>query len=131
MPTIALDVLDWIERHPDATPATKRKLLAQVPAHQWATVGGHWADLAKHCSNRAEVLDEPRFMNRLSIYRMQPLPRCLFRSPDGRGLAWMKSGGPLESYGICEQMHCERARQAPDSRPPSMASDSPSVGTTG
>lgn len=112
MPTIAFAVLDWIDGHPTAAPRVKQKLIEQVPANQWAADGGHWNELAKHCCNRAEIPQEPRFMNRLSIYRMQPYARCLFRSPDGRGLAWLKSGGPLEAYGRCEQRHCERAKQS-------------------
>lgn len=112
MPTIAHDVVAWLERHPAAPAEDKRRALAQVPAWQWATPGGHWPDLAAHCCNRAEVPTEPRFMNRLSINRMHPLPRCLFRSPDGRGLAWLASGGEVEAYGRCEQQHCERANPA-------------------
>lgn len=110
MPTIALAVLEWLEAHPQASSADRNRALAEVPAHQWALPGGHWVDLATHCQNRAEIPEEPRFMNRLAIYRMRPLPRCLFRAPDGRGLAWMLSGGPLEAYGCCEQAHCERAK---------------------
>lgn len=112
MPTIALEVVEWLERHPAAPAADKCQALAQVPAWQWAVPGGHWRDLAQHCCNRVEIREEPRFMNRLAIYRMTPMPRCLFRSPDGRGLDWFKSGGALESYGKCEQQHCERAKPA-------------------
>lgn len=113
MPTIASDVLDWIEAHPGCDSVQRATLLHQVPPHQWALPGGHWQDLSKHCPNRVEFKQsEPRFMNRLGFYRMTPLPRCLFRSPDGRGLLWLKSGGPLESYGLCEQEHCEHACKA-------------------
>lgn len=112
MPTIAYDVLEFLEKHPQPTSADKARLLDQVPVHQWAAPHGHWGELAKHCCNRVESVREPRFMNRLSINTMTPLPRCLHRSPDGRGLAWLKSGGEIEAYGRCEQQHCDRAKQS-------------------
>lgn len=110
MPSIAFEVLDTLETRTDLSHDQKRKLLAEVPSHQWALPGGHFLDMATHCCNRIEVTQQPRFMNRLSINVMTPLPRCLFRSPDRRGLAWLKSGGEVEVYGRCEQIHCERAR---------------------
>ena len=112
MRSIALDVLDALESRPELTAEQKRALLAGVPQQQWSVPGGHFDDLAQHCCNRVEIRREPRFMNRLSINVMPPRPRCLFRSPDGRGLAWLKSGGELEAYGRCEQDHCEHAKPA-------------------
>lgn len=109
MPTAAFMVLEWIDAHPDASPADRTSAVCSVPPNQWALLGGHWNELARHCGNRATVPEEPRFMNRLSINRMTPLPRCLYRSPDGRGLAWLRSGGEVVAYGMCEQSHCERA----------------------
>jgi hypothetical protein len=113
MPSIAFEVLDVLERRQDLTPDQKQVLLAEVPAHQWALQDGHFDELSRHCCNRVEVNREPRFMNRLSINVMTPLPRCLYRSPDGRGLAWLKSGGEVEVYGRCEQARCERAKASP------------------
>ena len=110
MPTIAREVLDDIERHPDLSSSQKQALLAQVPSQQWASPEGWFNELSVHCANRAEIRQEPRFMNRLAIYALSPLPRCLYRSPDGRGLAWLKSGGEVEAYGRCEREHCERAK---------------------
>lgn len=112
MRSIALDVLDALESRPELTAEQKRALLAGVPQQQWSVPGGHFDDLAQHCCNRVDIRREPRFMNRLSINVMAPQPRCLFRSPDGRGLAWMKSGGELEAYGRCEQAHCEHTKPA-------------------
>lgn len=109
MPTIAYDVLEWVETHPNTPQPDIAKLLRQVPPAQWS--GEHWAELSKLCPNRIEIRDEPRFMNRLGFYRIQPLPRCLFRSPDGRGLMWLKSGGDVESYGVCEKRHCARTQE--------------------
>lgn len=111
MSSIALHVLEWLDLH-QADAEQKRQLLAQVPAGQWACPGGHWDELSKHCCNRVEIREEPRFMNRLGFYRMKPQDRCLFRSPDGRGLAWIRSGGDALAYGSCEQQHCERAKPA-------------------
>lgn len=111
MPTIAHDALDWLDRHPRASCSEKTLLLTQVPSHQWADPDGHWAELSEHCCNRVEHVQAPRFMNRLSINVMTPLPRCLYRSPDGRDLAYFKSGGEVEAYGRCEQAHCEHAKE--------------------
>jgi hypothetical protein len=108
--TIAADVVDWLGTHPDADHKQKSELLKQVPHGQWALPGGWWSELSVHCANRVEVPVEPRFMNRLSINVMSPTARCLFRSPDGRGLAWLKSGGEVLAYGRCEQGQCERAK---------------------
>lgn len=110
MPSIAGVVVGYLEAHPELSMDEKRKLLAEVPPHQWALNGGYFKDLAVHCCNRVEVPQEPRFMNRLGFYQMTPAPRCLYRSPDGRGLAWLKSGGEVLVYGHCEQEHCEHAK---------------------
>lgn len=110
MPTIAAEVLDWLVANPSTSASKRAELMKDVPAHQWALPGGHWSDLAMHCGNRRDVPQEVRFMNRLSINLMTPLPRCLYRSPDGRGLAWLKSGGEVLAYGLCEQVHCEHAK---------------------
>ena len=110
MPTIAFDVLEWLDEHPDTSCTEKTRLLSEIPAAQWDS--GHWLELSKHCGNRVEVHQEPRFMNRLSIYTRQPPPRCLFLSPDGRGLAWLLSGGEVEAYGQCERLNCERTHQS-------------------
>lgn len=109
MPSFAAVAVDWIETHPEATRDEKMRLLDGVPPQQWAVHGGFWGDLSKHCPSRAEVPLEPRFMNRLSIYRMEPMPRCLLLSPDGKGLRWLLSGGEVESYGRCLQCDCPRA----------------------
>ena len=99
MPTIASEVVDWLTSQPNATANDKALALKSVPSHQWALEGGYWSDLAPHCFNRIEVKREIKFMNRLAINVMTPLPRCLYLSPDGRGLAWLKSGGEIEAYG--------------------------------
>lgn len=113
MPSVAFQVLEWLDQHPEVSSADRARVIEQVPAAQWAVEGGHWGELAVHCCNRALVPEEPRFMNRLSIYRMAPAARCLFRAPDGRGLAWLKSGGEVLAYGKCEQQHCTRAGKGP------------------
>jgi len=110
MPSIAGAVVDLLKRHPDMSSELKRSLLSEVPSHQWALRGGYFDELAEHCNNRMVLHREPRFMNRLAIYSSDPAPRCLYRSPDGRGLAWLKSGGSVLVYGRCEQSHCEHAK---------------------
>ena len=119
MSTVALDVLDWLDHHPAASAATKRRLLAQVPAWQWATPGGHWRDLARHCCNRIQPSAERRPVNGLNIEIGTPAARCLFRSPDGHGvtkdgstLDWLRSGGDVLAYGRCEQCAGPRTQEA-------------------
>ena len=109
MPTISLCVLVWLDAHPDASPGQKRAELDSIPAWQWATPGGHWAELSRHCCNRVECDVPRRPGNVLNIEVGTPAPRCLFRSPDGRGLTWYLSGGSVLAYGACEQRHCPRA----------------------
>ena len=96
---IALTTLEWLARYPHASSPEKSSVIDQVPSHQWAARCGHWQELSQHGCNRDEVTRVPRFMNRLIINVMTPLPRCLYRTPDGRGLAWLKSGGEIEAYG--------------------------------
>lgn len=110
MTSIAMDVLDYLEANPGIHKSLVREMLEQIPASQWALPGGHWVELSRHCANRVEFPQEPRFMNRLAIYSMSPADRCLYRSPGGRGLAWFASGGGALAYGRCEQRHCEHAR---------------------
>ena len=110
MRTVAMDVLEWLDAHPDASSADRARVLAQVPAGQWAAHGGHWAELSLHCGNRVDPGIERRPANALNIEIGSASPRCLFRSPDGRGLAWLLSGGSVLAYGTCVQSCCERAR---------------------
>lgn len=110
MPSIAGVVAEYLKTHPELTCAEKQKVLAEVPPHQWALPGGYFDELSEHCNNRKVIHREPRFMNRLAIYTFAPAPRCLYRSPDGRGLAWLKSGGSVLAYEPCEQEHCFHAQ---------------------
>jgi hypothetical protein len=47
----------------------------------------------------------------LNVEVGQPHPRCLMRSPDGRGMAWIWSGGSVLAYGLCEGCACPRTGQ--------------------
>ena len=67
-----------------------------------------WPELATHCPNRIEPEIERRPVNGLNIEIGSPQPRCSHRSPDGRGLAWLVSGGSVLAYGCCEQRQCPR-----------------------
>jgi hypothetical protein len=106
-------ILNWFDAHKDASSEEKHEHLAQVPAWQWSVRGGHWAELAKHCCNRVEPELLRRPVNGLNIEIGAPQPRCLFRSPDGRGftknggsLDWYLSGGSVLDYGHCQQSEC-------------------------
>jgi hypothetical protein len=58
-----------------------------------------WFDSGERRGNR----------NRLRIEESEPFPRCKEQSPDGRGLAWLASGGSHLAYGVCALGSCPRA----------------------
>ena len=89
------------------SPKETMALLSTVPAWQWAVRGGWWANLSEYCNNRVvpEIIRRP--VNGLNVEIGRPRARCLYRSPDGRGLTWYLSGGSAVDYGLCEQLHCE------------------------
>lgn len=106
MRTLAALALDAIS---PATPQSEREALVfAVPAWQWA--GPLWPELARHCGARASVELSP--YNSDDAFGIRPeaglSPRCLERSPDGRGMAWLQSGGPLADYGACSRSRCPR-----------------------
>lgn len=73
-----------------------------VPSFQWDI---YWRELARLCPSTIQ----PRPAKQRNALRIEILPdsgpRCSRRSPDGRGLIWLLSGGDPLSYGVC----CERA----------------------
>jgi len=113
MPTIAVEVLEWLEAHPGASAHQKAELLDQVPEWQWATNGGHWPDLAKHCCNRLEPALARRPANALCVEIGSPAARCLFLEPGGQkegrsNLLYLLSGGDVLAYGLCGPERCCR-----------------------
>lgn len=107
MPSAAFIALDWLDNHRSAPPSDRQRALDAVPAAQWA--GPHWAELSKDCGNRIAPEVERRPGNALNLEIGTPQPRCSARSPDGRGLAWILSGGSPLAYGLCSQGECWRA----------------------
>ena len=80
-----------------------RMLWEQVPAWQ---VKGNWKDAANICGQRVDPSLERRPCNGLNVEIGSPSPRCLSKSPDGRGLLWYFSGGSVLAYGVCSQNDC-------------------------
>lgn len=114
MESLALSVITWLDAHPHTDGADRMRLLRQVPAWQWRIPGGHWPDLSAHCCNRVQPTVEPRPANALCVEISTPAARCLFRSPGGRGITrdggtldYLRSGGSVLAYGLCEQAHCD------------------------
>ena len=60
------------------------------------------------CRSHIQPSLERRRANALNIEIGSPLPRCTRKSPDGRGLAWLMSGGSPLSYGHCTPLACPR-----------------------
>lgn len=58
------------------------------------------------CRSHIEPRLERRPANALNIEIGSPLPRCTRKSPDGRGLAWLLSGGSPLAYGHCTPLAC-------------------------
>lgn len=116
MGSIALHVLTAVETHV-AMPLQKRlDLFAEIPAWQFSI---YWSDLRRHCptilgdwtSNTARL----RNFNALQIHPTESgvTKRCADLSPDGRGLAWVMSGGPPNVYGECALRTCPRCIKNP------------------
>ena len=81
-----------------------RAEVARLPAWQWAD---RWPDLAPLCGASLHVVHRPH-RNAWRIEVPQSEPRCLYLSPDGRGTAWIDSGGTVLAYGRCQKAHCYR-----------------------
>ena len=79
--------------------------LAAVPAAQWDV---YFPELLRVCPDRREMGVERRPANALNLEIGAPQARCLQRAPDGRGLAWLWSGGELLAYGCCDRGGCPR-----------------------
>jgi hypothetical protein len=67
-----------------------------------------FADVAPCCPQRWVLPVERRRANALNVEVGAPLPRCQWRSPDGRGHAWFLSGGSQLDYGPCGPSECPR-----------------------
>lgn len=72
----------------------------------------HFSDLAPACPQREQPPVERRRANALNVEVGAPMPRCKWKSPDGRGLAWLLSGGSILDYGLCALRGCPRTEVA-------------------
>lgn len=69
--------------------------------------GGRWQvelyfdQVAAICRHRLEARQERRPGTRLVVEHVAPLARCVQQAPDGRGAAWLTSGGSMLAYGVC------------------------------
>jgi len=62
--------------------------------------------LGNDCPHQMDIDVERRPGNALNVEIGAPLPRCNRKSPDGRGLVWLMSGGSPLAYGNCTPLHC-------------------------
>ena len=102
MITIAQLILD---RHESG--ASTHEEFKLLPAWQ---MDERFSDLSPRCPSRRAPALERRPANALNVEIGSPQTRCLLRSPDGRGLAWLASGGSLLAYGTCSYVDCPRRR---------------------
>ena len=80
--------------------------MEMIPAWQWRISGGHFAELSKFCGQRIDLDVERRPANALNVEIGSPLPRCRSKAPDGRGDAWLLSGGSPLAHGLCVKHGC-------------------------
>lgn len=81
-----------------------------VPPFQWDI---WFSDLAPHCPDRLRdgtPMSLQRNALRCDFAWNDAAPRCGVRSPDGRGLAWVLSGGSPLAYGKCDANQCWRTK---------------------
>jgi len=71
-------------------------------------VGLKFGEFSDACTERLGIDQERRPANALCVEYMTPTPRCKLQSPDGRGLAWLLSGGSALAYGRCCRESCPR-----------------------
>lgn len=82
-----------------------------VPAYQWELRFFELAPLCPSIRYPQKGIDYPFQRNALRSEIIPSAGRCLEQSPDGRGLAWMWSGGSVLAYGCCALSTCPRAIQ--------------------
>lgn len=58
------------------------------------------------CRYKCESRATRRKGNHLNIEYMGGGTYCTLQSPDGRGAAWLLSGGAIEAYGQCYEYRC-------------------------
>lgn len=87
------------------------EMLKDVPKYQMEI---WWDVFEKFCLYRLTEGVVPRPVNGLNIEIGAPLPRCSALSPDGLGLRWYMSGGPISAYGVCCRKNCTLIKEAPD-----------------
>ena len=82
-----------------------------IPTWQWAI---YFEELSPRCPSSLAVVPGEAFARQRNALRVELVPstapRCSRRPPDGRGLAWLLSGGSALAYGACCAVKCPRAR---------------------
>lgn len=107
MPSLALHVITAVESGKQVPRATFDDILA----FQWEV---WFEELRNACPDRITSRPPERATNRNRL-RIEgdpsclAVPRCKARSPDGRGLVWLLSGGDASAYGACRLGDCHRA----------------------
>jgi hypothetical protein len=99
--------LDWMDRHPNATQPQRFRLYGDIQPIEF---GDHFDELSELCPSRRDIGTPMRKANALNIEVGQPMPRCMDRSPDGRGAIYHLSGGSLLAYGKCCASGCPRTK---------------------
>lgn len=78
-----------------------QQVLDSISAGGRRQVELRFGEVAAICQHRIEARQESRPGTRLVVEHVAPLPRCVQQAPDGRGAAWLASGGSVLAYGTC------------------------------
>ena len=105
MPSIASVVLDQAA-------AGQRPEVEAVPASQWRI---WFEELRRVCPSALRGEAGRDYRRQSNALRTEMVPQgvhCSLRSPDGRGLAWLLSGGSPFAYGQCSRSGCPRCKES-------------------
>lgn len=102
MRSLARNILDRIADGQAVSPED----IEAIPKWQWEIYGPEIADVCPMRVKRDDRVSLQRNALRCDFAWADPQPRCSLQSPDGRGYAWLNSGGPVSAYGACKWRAC-------------------------
>ena len=99
-----------LDNHSSGNQAAAQQVLDTLDTGARWQVDLRFSEVEAICVHRVTVEQEPRNGNRMAIETWPVMPRCMRQSPDGRGAAWILSGGSPLVYGRCCLSECPIGR---------------------